>query len=104
MYKDTSQMTIEDFVFPFGTLDPDNRWVRMASFVPWDEIEKSYAKSFGKTGAPAHPARMAFGALLLKQCLGTSDAELVNQIAENPYLGFFIGCKSFDEGCPFGAS
>lgn len=104
MYKDHSQLTIEDFIFPFGALDPNNRWVRMASFVPWDEIEKPYAKSFGTTGAPAHPARMAFGALLLKQCLSVSDAELVNQIAENPYLQFFIGCKSFDKGCPFGAS
>ena len=45
MYKDTSQMSIEDFVFPFGSLDTDNRWVRMASFVPRDEVEKSSAKS-----------------------------------------------------------
>lgn len=104
MYKDRSQLTIEDFVFPFGTLDPNNRWVRMASFLPWDEIERPYAKSFGASGASAQLARMAFGALLLKQRLGVSDAELVNQIAENPYLQFFIGCKSFDEGCPFGAS
>lgn len=81
MYKGTSQFTIDDFIFPFGTLDPDNRWVRMASLVPWDEIEKSYAKGFGRYEAPAHPARMAFGALLLKQCLGVSDAELVRQVA-----------------------
>lgn len=52
-----------------------------------------------------HIRRARLSALfLLRQCLGVSDAELVNQIAENPYLGFFIGCKSFDESCPFVAS
>ncbi len=24
MYKDSSQLRIEDFVFPYGKLDPDN--------------------------------------------------------------------------------
>ena len=104
MYKDTSQFTIDDFIFPFGTLDPDNRWVRLSLLVPWDDIERGYAKQFGTTGAPAHPARMAFGALLLKQILDVSDAELVFQIAENPYLQFFIGMHAFVQGCPFGTS
>lgn len=104
VYKDTSQPTIDQFIFPYGQLDPDNRWVRMAELVPWDEVEKAYAKGFGKTGAPAHPARMALGALLIKRIVGCSDAALVENVAENPYMQFFIGMREFGSECPFGAS
>lgn len=104
VYKDTSQLTIDQFIFPYGKLDPDNRWVRMADLVPWDEVEKAYAEGFGKTGAPAHPARMALGALLVKQIVGCSDADLVENVAENPYMQFFIGLREFGSTCPFGAS
>ena len=34
MYKDNSQLRIEDFVFPYGTLDPENDWVKLAALVP----------------------------------------------------------------------
>lgn len=34
---------------------------------------------------------MAFGALFIKERLGTSDRETVEQIKENPYLQYFIG-------------
>lgn len=51
MYKNTSQLAIDQFIFPYGKLDPDNRWVRMADLVPWDEVEKAYAE------ASARPAR-----------------------------------------------
>jgi len=45
-------------------LDPDNRWVLFASLMPSDEIEEAYAPQFNPTtGAPAKPARLAFGAL-----------------------------------------
>ncbi|MCL2201250.1 MAG: IS5/IS1182 family transposase, partial [Oscillospiraceae bacterium] len=42
-----SQMTIEDFIVPFGgKLDVCNRWVKMAELMPWDMIEDIYAKTF----------------------------------------------------------
>ena len=47
---------------------------------------------------------MALGSLIIKQILGCSDEELICQVAENPYLQFFIGLKEFSEECPFGAS
>ena len=31
MYKDSSQMRIEDFVFPYGELDRENDWVKLAA-------------------------------------------------------------------------
>lgn len=43
MYKDDSQLRIEDFVFPYGTLDPENDWVKLAALVPWDTVEQRYA-------------------------------------------------------------
>lgn len=102
-YKDASQLTIDQFIFPYGAFDPNNRWARMAEPVPWDEAEKTYAKNFGKTGAPAHPARMALGALLIKQVTGCSDAALVDNVAENPYMQFFLGLREFGSTRPFGA-
>ena len=104
MYKDNSQLRIEDFVFPYGTLDPENDWVKLAALVPWDTVEQRYAVQFVNNGHPAHPARMAFGALLIKQRLKCSDEWVVKHISENPYLQYFIGMKEYGSSCPFGAS
>lgn len=104
MYKDNSQLRIEDFVFPYGTLDPENDWVKLAALVPWDTVELRYAAQFVNNGHPAHPARMAFGALLIKQRLKCSDEWVVKHISENPYLQYFIGMKEYGSSCPFGAS
>jgi hypothetical protein len=66
----------EDFELPFeGKLSQDNRWVLMASLVPWEEFEEEYAKNFAvDIGAPALPFRMALGALIIKEKLGISEA------------------------------
>jgi len=74
------QMSIEDFVFPYGKLKSSNRWVIMAGLIPWDDIERDYAEGFVNNGAPAHPARMALGSLIIKQILGCSDEELICQV------------------------
>ena len=52
MYKDTSQLKIEDFVFPYGNLDPENDWVKLAGLVPWETAEERYAAQFADNGAP----------------------------------------------------
>lgn len=104
MYKDNSQLRIEDFVFPYGTLDQNNDWVKLAEIVPWNMIEDRYSAQFVNNGHPAHPARMAFGALLIKQRLKCSDEWVVKHISENPYLQYFIGMKEYGSTCPFGAS
>ncbi len=103
MYKDNSQLRIEDFVFPYGKLDPENDWVKLAALVPWDVVEERYAAQFANNGHPAHPARMALGALLIQRRLKCSDEWLVKHVGENPYLQFFIGMKEYGP-CPFGAS
>ena len=104
MYKDSSQLRIEDFVFPYGRLDQENDWVKLAQIVPRETIEEGYAAQFVNNGHPAHPSRMAFGALVIKQRMKCSDKWVVKHISENPYLQYFIGMKGYSSKCPFGAS
>ena len=101
MYKDRStQPEFENFYLPFGGhLRSDNRWVHLAKLFPWDEIENVYARKFKNTrmGAPAKPARVAVGALIIKERTGFTDDELVLQIQENPYLQYFLGYSGYCE-------
>lgn len=90
MYKDSRQLRIEDYVFPYGKLDPENDWVKLAALVPWDIAEERYAAQFVNNGHPAHPCRMALGALLIQRRLKCSDVWLVKHIGENSYLHYFI--------------
>ena len=86
---DPNQTEFADFYLPFGgKLQASNRWVKLAAKMPWQEVERCYAESFAGTGmgAPAKSGRIAYGALVIKEQLGISDEETVEQISENPYL------------------
>ena len=100
------QLTIEEFHVPFGgTLDSDNRWVIFSSLMPWEELEETYASQFSPTtGAPAKPVRLAFGALFIRQRLGLTDEETVEQIRENAYMQFFLGFAGYSSKAPFDPS
>jgi hypothetical protein len=100
------QLSFSDFFLPFGgKLSVDNRWIKLAELIPWDELEDDYAAQFCRGfGAPAKPFRMALGALIIKTRLGLTDEELVEQIKENPYLQFFIGLEAFQYSAPFDPS
>ncbi len=100
--KKDNQQTIDDFLVPFGGyLLADNRWVIKASMIPWDEIEGDYADLFPSgTGTVAKPARLAFGALIIKETLGLTDEETVEQNGENPYLQYFLGFNIFNPEKP----
>ena len=104
--KHRHQLTFEDFFLPFGgKLSGDNRWIKLAELIPWDELEDDYASQFCKGfGAPAKPFRMALGALIIKARMAITDEELVEQIKENPYLQFFIGLEAFQFSAPFDPS
>lgn len=95
MYKDSGQLRIEDFVFPYGKLDPENDWGKLAVLVPWKTAEEGYAAQFVDNGHPAHPCRMALGVLLIQQWLKCSNVWLVRHIGEKPYLQYFIGMKEY---------
>lgn len=109
MYEHNANQLImlDEFFLPFGgKLNPDNRWVVMASLIPWVEIESEYVKNLGDAnqGSKAYPVRLALGSLIIKEKLGMSDEETVLAITENPYLQYFIGLQSFQEKAPFDAS
>jgi IS5 family transposase len=109
MYKYTSkQIRLPgNFFLPFGgKLNPENRWVILSSMIPWEEFEEEYAINFKKTkrGQEAYNVRIALGSLIIKERLGLSDEETVNQITENPYLQYFLGFESYTEKRPFDPS
>ncbi len=108
MYRKEKQASIvaEKFELPFeGKLSENNRWVIMSKLIPWSEFEQEYASLFSEDiGAPAKSFRMALGSLIIKEKLGTSDIETVEQIKENPYLQYFIGLSSYSNDAPFEAS
>lgn len=69
MYKKDRfrQFGLADFNQPMGMkMNSENRWVKKAEPIPWDDIEDRYAELFpSKTSQPAKPLRMALGALII---------------------------------------
>lgn len=108
MYRRSTpgQLSFENFYLPFGgKLSGENRWVKLAELIPWEEFEAQYAEQLSEgMGAPAKSFRLALGALIIKERLGTSDIETVEQIRENPYLQFFLGLSQYSDKAPFDAS
>jgi hypothetical protein len=103
--KNEGQISIAEFIFPFGKLSTDNRWVHIADMIPWERFEKKYAVQFCQdNGAPAIRFRMAMGTLLIKQMTGHSDEEVLQDIMENPYMQYLIGLHGFTEEAPFVSS
>ena len=109
MYRtqDRRQLELENFHLPFGGhLNPRNRWIQLTMLIPWEEFEAAYALHFSEDeqGAPAKPFRTALGALIIKEKLGITDRETVDQIRENPYLQYVIGMEGYRDEAPFDAS
>jgi hypothetical protein len=97
MYKfSDNQVKFSDFGQPVGMkMNPENRWVKKAELIPWDEIKKYHAKLFkNKKGNVAKALRTALGALIIQTEYGFSDEETSSQIQETAYLQFFCGWKS----------
>lgn len=106
MYKKPteSDQLVFKFYLPFGgKLDPKNRWVVLSSRIPWGYVEEVYQETLSGSdkGCPALSGRTAFGALVIKERLGTSDRETVAQVRENPYLQYFLGLKKYSYEAPF---
>lgn len=108
MYKKdrNHQFGLTDFNQPIGLkMNPENRWVKKAELIPWEEIEDRYADLFpSHTGMPAKPLRVALGSLLIQKQYEYSDRELVEQITENPYYQYFIGLHGYQPEAPYAPS
>lgn len=108
MYRyDSGQIRVDDFEQPVGmNIRSDNRWVRKARRIPWEAIEKRYARLFpSNKGNEAKPLRLALGACMIQSEYGYPDEEVGLQIQENPYLQYFCGYKKYDDSkLPFDPS
>ena len=100
------QLTMDDFILPFGgKLLADNRWVKLSRLMPWDYIEEIYAKSMSSAaGASTISACIAFGAIYIKESEKLTDERTVENIAENPYMQYFLGLHAFEEAPLFDSS
>jgi hypothetical protein len=104
MYRKANreQLGIDEFWLPFGgQLPADNRWVKMAKLMPWDMIEDLYAEAEDfvddkKDGRPPITARIAFGAIHIKEQEKLTDRGTVQYITENPYAQYFLGLSAFE--------
>jgi len=94
--KDRKTRPLFPELFPFGgKLDENNRWLRIAELIPWEELEEEYAKHFSDVGRPAKDAQLVIGLLLLKHMTGLSDEGIVQDVLENPYMQAFCGFEKF---------
>jgi hypothetical protein len=76
-------------------VDENNRWLRIAELIPWEELEDEYRKHFSDVGRPAKDAQIIIGLLLLKHMTGQSEEGLVVEELENSYMQAFCGFQSF---------
>jgi hypothetical protein len=103
MYKySNGQMSLSDFRQPVGMhLKEENRWVRKAQTIPWQEIEDRYAALFtNRKGNVAKPLRLALGSCIIQAEYGFSDEETAQMIQEHPYLQYFCGYPGYDDSKP----
>ena len=107
MYKFKSkQISFSDFGQPVGMeMSEDNRWIKKADAIPWEQIELKYAKLFAnRKGNVAKPLHLALGALIIQLEYGFSDEETALMIQENPYLQYFCGFAKYEYKLPFDPS
>lgn len=102
-YTSHKQLPLSGFETPFEvSLDDNNRWVKLAQIIPWDDLALAYYSSFSEThGRPAKNARIVIGAVIIKHKLSLSDEETILQIQENMYLQYFVGLKVFQSKAVF---
>lgn len=103
MYRySNGQIRLSDFKQPIGmNLKEDNRWVKRALLIPWNDIEKRYAALFtNRKGNVAKPLRLALGACIIQADYGCSDEETALQIQETADLQYFCGYEGYDDSKP----
>lgn len=95
-YTPASERKLSLFRASFGGLDANNRWVRMAELVPWDEMAKVFDKSMSADkGRASIDLRVVLGTLLVKHIEGISDEDTIQYIQENIYAQYFVGLPRF---------
>jgi len=107
LYVSPTQLSLDCFKTPFEQhLNSKNRWVVLATLIPWDEVCNLYLRHVGvsDTGRPPLSPRVVLGSLIIKHLCNLDDRETVDQISENIYMQYFLGYSSFTSEAPFDAS
>lgn len=103
-YRSPSQLILPGFESLFSrTLNPDNRWVKLANAIPWDSLSNIYYKAFPlkSTGRPPLSPRVVIGSIIIKPICNLDDRATVQQISENMYMQYFLGYVSFSDDTAF---
>ena len=102
-YTPASARTLSLFKTPFEqSLSAENRWVRMADLVPWDELAGVFLASMSQgEGRPSVDLRIVLGVLLVKHIEDISDERTIEYIQENIYAQYFVGLSSFQVDAVF---
>ncbi|MFH1120126.1 MAG: IS5 family transposase [Bacteroidota bacterium] len=105
-YTPQNQLSLSLFKHPFETeLDKENRWVKLAELVPWDELANVYIQQLqSDTGRLSVDVRTVIAALIIKHMLKLDDRGTVQMIQENIYLQYFCGLKAFTKKAVFDPS
>ena len=105
-YTPSNQLSLENFKHTFHQqLGPNNRWVKLAELIPWDEIAGIYAKNLDPgAGRLTVNLRMVIGAMIIKHKLSLTDRDTVQMISENIYMQYFCGLQSLQMKLAFDAS
>ena len=95
--KDRQTQTLFPELFTLGgSLRPDNRWMKLAAFIPWEELETLYRSYFNADrGRPAKDSRLVCGLLIVKHITTDSDEKTVERFLESPYVQWFCGYDLF---------
>ena len=96
-YTPSNQLKLSLFKHPFEQdLDKENRWVKLAELIPWDELASIYASKLrSNEGRKSVDIRHVLGALIVKHKLRLDDRGTIEMIQENIYLQYFCGLKAF---------
>ena len=96
-YTPQNQLSLSLFKHPFQQeLDKENRWVKLAGLIPWDELASVYSRHLqSDTGRMSVDIRTVIASLIIKHKLRLDDRGTVQMIQENIYLQYFCGLKEF---------
>lgn len=93
------QLSVDMFSSSFDELDKNNRWVKLGNLLPWTELEKVYNARLDNEvkGVGNKPARMIFGACIIKHKFSLSGEDTISMIQENPYMQYLCGLSEFTD-------
>jgi IS5 family transposase len=105
-YTSQNQLSLDGFTHPFERdLLPDNKWVKLAVLVPWDELAAVYSSKLQSgSGRKSVDIRTVIAALIVKHKLRLDDRGTIEMIQENIYIQYFCGFKSFTTKKAFDSS